>query len=71
MALRLEDKKLLVKEVNAVAADSVTAVAAIYRGLSVPSMARRASVFLTTRMYTPALRALLRSSVISDTDKPL
>jgi len=31
MALRLEDKKALVKEVNAVAGDSVTAVAAEYR----------------------------------------
>ncbi len=56
MALRLEDKKQLVKEVNAVAGDSVTAVAAEYRGLSVAEMtelrkeARSASVFLTTRM---------------------
>ena len=38
MALRLEDKKQLVKEVNAVAGDSVTAVAAEYRGLSVAEM---------------------------------
>ena len=30
MALRLEDKKALVKEVSAVAGDSVTAVAAEY-----------------------------------------
>ena len=38
---------------------------------SVPSTARRASVFLTTRMYTPALRASLRNSVISATERPL
>jgi large subunit ribosomal protein L10 len=38
MALRLEDKKALVKEVNAVAGDSITAVAAEYRGLSVAEM---------------------------------
>ena len=38
MALRLEDKKTLVKEVNVVAGDSVTAVAAEYRGLSVSEM---------------------------------
>ena len=38
MALRLEDKKALVKEVNAVAGDAVTAVAAEYRGLSVEEM---------------------------------
>ena len=33
----------------------------------VPAMALRASVFLTTRMYTPAARAFERSSVICDT----
>jgi large subunit ribosomal protein L10 len=38
MALRLEDKKILVKEVNAVAGDSLTAVAAEYRGLTVAEM---------------------------------
>ena len=52
MALRLEDKKQLVKEVNAVAGDSVTAVAAEYRGLSVAEMtelrkeARNAGVYM-------------------------
>lgn len=38
MALRLEDKKIVVKEINAVAGDSITAVAAEYRGLSVAEM---------------------------------
>ena len=38
MALKLEDKKLLVKEVNAVAVESISAVAAEYRGLSVADM---------------------------------
>jgi large subunit ribosomal protein L10 len=52
MALRLEDKKAVVKEVNAVAGDSVTAVAAEYRGLSVAEMtelrkeARNAGVYM-------------------------
>jgi len=52
MALRLEDKKTLVKEVNAVADDSVTAVVAEYRGLSVAEMtelrkeARSAGVYM-------------------------
>ncbi len=36
----------------------------------VPAMALRASVFLTTRMYTPAARAFERSSVICDTVSP-
>ena len=38
MALKLEDKKLFVKEVNAIAGESITAVAAEYRGLSVADM---------------------------------
>src|SRR5690606_8675409 len=37
---------------------------------SVPSTARRARVFFTTRRYTPALRASLRNPVISATVNP-
>src|SRR5690606_40304570 len=37
---------------------------------AVPARALRASVFLTTRMYTPDARALLRSSVIWVTVRP-
>jgi large subunit ribosomal protein L10 len=64
MALRLEDKKTLVKEVNAVAGDSVTAVAAEYRGLSVAEMtelrreARSAGVYLRVVKNTLARRAV-------------
>jgi large subunit ribosomal protein L10 len=64
MALRLEDKKALVKEVNAVAGDSVTAVAAEYRGLSVSEMtelrtkARSAGVYLRVVKNTLARRAV-------------
>ena len=64
MALRLEDKKALVKEVNAVAGDSVTAVAAEYRGLSVEEMtelrkqARNAGVYLRVVKNTLARRAV-------------
>jgi large subunit ribosomal protein L10 len=64
MALRFEDKKALVKEVNAVAADSVTAVAAEYRGLSVGEMtelrkeARSAGVYLRVVKNTLAKRAV-------------
>jgi large subunit ribosomal protein L10 len=64
MALRLEDKKKLVKEVNAVAGDSVTAVAAEYRGLSVSEMtelrreARSAGVYLRVVKNTLARRAI-------------
>jgi len=64
MALRLEDKKALVKEVKAVAGDSVTAVAAEYRGLSVSQMtelrkeARSAGVYLRVVKNTLARRAV-------------
>jgi large subunit ribosomal protein L10 len=64
MALKLEDKKKLVAEVNAVAGDSVTAVAAEYRGLSVAEMtelrrqARSAGVYLRVVKNTLARRAI-------------
>ena len=64
MALRLEDKKALVKEVNTVAEDSVTAVAAEYRGLSVSEMtelrkeARNAGVYMRVVKNTLARRAV-------------
>ncbi len=65
MALKLEDKKQLVKEVNAVAGDSVTAVAAEYRGLSVAEMtelrkeARNAGVYMRVVKNTLARRAVV------------
>lgn len=65
MALRLEDKKRLVEEVNAVAGDSVTAVAAEYRGLSVSEMtelrkeARSSGVYLRVVKNTLARRAIV------------
>lgn len=64
MALRLEDKKALVAEMNAVAGDSVTAVAAEYRGLSVAEMtelrkeARSAGVYMRVIKNTLARRAV-------------
>ena len=64
MALRLEDKKALVEEVNAVAGDSITAVAAEYRGLSVAEMtelrreARNSGVYLRVVKNTLAKRAI-------------
>ena len=64
MALRLEDKKALVAEVSAVAGDSVTAVAAEYRGLSVAEMtalrkeARNAGVYMRVVKNTLARRAV-------------
>ena len=64
MALRLEDKKAFVEEVSAVAGDSVTAVAAEYRGLTVAEMttlrkeARNSGVYLRVVKNTLARRAI-------------
>ncbi|MEQ8207146.1 MAG: 50S ribosomal protein L10 [Woeseia sp.] len=64
MALRLEDKKAFVKEVNAVAVDSITAVAAEYRGLTVSEMtalraeARNAGVYMRVVKNTLARLAI-------------
>jgi large subunit ribosomal protein L10 len=64
MALRLEDKKTFVKEINAVAGESISVVAAEYRGLSVAEMtelrrdARNAGVYLRVVKNTLARRAV-------------
>jgi len=64
MALRLEDKKRVVEELSAVAGDSVTAVAAEYRGLTVSEMtdlrskARQAGVYMRVVKNTLARRAV-------------
>jgi len=64
MALKLEDKKKFVKEIKAVAGDSITSVVAEYRGLSVVEMtelrkhARNADVYLRVVKNTLARRAL-------------
>jgi large subunit ribosomal protein L10 len=63
--MRLEDKKALVAEVNAVAGDAITAVAAEYRGLSVAEMtelrkeARSAGVYMRVIKNTLARRAVV------------
>ena len=64
MALKLEDKKKFVKEINAVAGESISVVAAAYRGLSVAEMtelrrdARNAGVNLRVVKNTLARRAI-------------
>ncbi len=65
MALRLEDKKTLVAEVNEVAARAISAVAAEYRGLSAGEFdllrrqARDNGIYLHVVKNTLARRALL------------
>jgi large subunit ribosomal protein L10 len=64
MALRLEDKKSLVTEVNEVAATAQSAIAAEYRGLSVAqmtdfrAMARSEGVYVRVVKNTLAKRAV-------------
>lgn len=64
MALRLEDKKAIVDEVNVVAVNSVSAIAAEYRGLSVSAMtelrkrARKSGIYLRVVRNTLARRAV-------------
>lgn len=64
MALRLDDKKALVAEVNAVAATAHSVVAAEYRGLTVSQMtslrtkARTSGVYLRVVKNTLARRAI-------------
>ena len=65
MAMRLEDKKAFVEEVNAVAGGALSAVAAEYRGLSVAEMtalrkeARNAGVYMRVVKNTLARRAII------------
>jgi len=64
MALKLEDKKTFVKEVSAVAGESLAAVAAEYRGLTVAEMtqlrkeARNAGLYMRVVKNTLARRAI-------------
>jgi large subunit ribosomal protein L10 len=64
MALRLDDKKALVAEVNSVAATAQSVVAAEYRGLTVTQMtdlrtkARKSGVYLRVIKNTLARRAI-------------
>ena len=65
MALKLESKKEIVAEVSSIAADSVAAVIAYYRGLSVAEMtdlrakARQSGVYLRVVRNTLARRAVV------------
>lgn len=64
MVLKLEDKKVIVTEVNAVASSALSAVLADYRGLTVSEMtelrklAREQSVYLRVIRNTLARRAV-------------
>ena len=67
MALRLEDKKALVQEVNAVAGDSVTAVAAQYRGLTVAEMTELRKVARSSGVYMRVVKNTLARRAVEGT----
>ena len=68
MALKLEDKKLLVKEVNAVAVESITAVAAEYRGLSVADMSELRVEARNSGVYLRVVKNTLARLAVKGTD---
>ena len=68
MALRLEDKKALVKEVNAVAGDSITAVAAEYRGLTVGEMTELRKEARSAGVYMRVVKNSLAKRAVEGTD---
>jgi len=68
MALKLEDKKLLVKEVNAVAVESISAVAAEYRGLSVADMSELRVEARNSGVYLRVVKNTLARLAVKGTD---
>jgi large subunit ribosomal protein L10 len=68
MALRLEDKKTFVKEVNAVAGDSLSAVAAEYRGLTVAEMTKLRREARASGVYMRVVKNTLARRAIEGTD---
>ena len=68
MALKLEDKKLLVKEVNAVAVESISAVAADDRGLGVADMSELRVEARNSGVYLRVVKNTLARLAIKGTD---
>lgn len=68
MALRLEDKKALVAEVNAVASKAFSAVAAEYRGLTVEQMTDLRAKSRAQGVYMRVVKNTLARKAIQGTD---
>lgn len=68
MALRLEDKKALVSEVNEVAASSESAIAAEYRGLSVAQMTELRAKARSEGVYVRVIKNTLAKRAIEGTE---
>jgi large subunit ribosomal protein L10 len=68
MALRLEDKQALVAEVNEVAANSESAIAAEYRGLSVAQMTEFRARARNEGVYVRVIKNTLAKRAVEGTD---
>lgn len=68
MALRLEDKKALVAEVNEVAKGALSAVAAEYRGLTVEQMTNFRSKARAAGVYVRVVKNTLAKRAVEGTD---
>jgi large subunit ribosomal protein L10 len=67
MTLRLEDKKTIVGEVNAIAQDSIAAVTAEYRGLTVSQMNLMRRAAHQRGIYLRVVRNTLTRRAVKDT----
>lgn len=67
MTLRLEDKKVIVDEVNQVAKASVSAIAADYRGLSVAEMTNLRKIARNSNLYLRVVRNTLARRAVEGT----
>ncbi|NVK22502.1 MAG: 50S ribosomal protein L10 [Kangiellaceae bacterium] len=68
MALRLEGKKAIVSEVNAVAKDALSAVVAEYRGLTVEDMTALRVKAREANVYVRVIRNTLARRAVEDTE---
>ena len=68
MALRLEDKKALVAEVNEIATTSLAAIAAEYRGLTVAQMTKFRAKARSEGVYVRVIKNTLAKRAIEGTE---
>ena len=68
MAIRLEDKKQIVSEVNQAANSALSAVLADYRGVTVGSMTELRKVARENKVYLRVVRNTLLKRAVEDTD---
>ena len=68
MAIRLDDKKQIVSEVNQAAASALSAVLADYRGVTVDELTALRKTARESRVYLRVVRNTLLKRAIEDTD---